>query len=220
MALRTDIIWHNEKRFLSELVKWEENPRLIKPKKLSELRKSFEKFNYATTVLINLDNKVVAGNQRVFRIMMDLFGKDYELDVRVPNRMLTVTEMQELALRENNDRGEFDIDLLANLFTRDELVEYGFGDEELGMFSTASAFETEFNAIDNTNCEYPIVPKLSEKYNCFIIFSDNEIDTNYLETILQVEVEKSYKCERVGKSYVLTVEKFNKILDELRDAKS
>ena len=55
---------------------------------------------------------------------------------------------------------------------------------------------------------FPIVAKLSESYHCVIVFATNDIDWNFLETALQLEKSKSYKNVALGKSIVVTAEKF------------
>jgi hypothetical protein len=77
-----------------------------------------------------------------------------------------------------------------------------------------SDFLTEFESYNNTNCLYPIVPRFSEKYDCLIIVSENETDTAFLETVLQIRKEQSYKLHKnpaVGKSMVITAGRFEEL---------
>ncbi len=57
----------------------------------------------------------------------------------------------------------------------------------------------------------PVIAKFSEKYDCVIITSDNEIDTTYLETVLEIGKSQSYKNQHMGKAMVINVKDFQKL---------
>ena len=80
--------------------------------------------------------------------------------------------------------------------------------------SEKAKFLAEFNAYNNTNCMYPIVPRFSEKHDAVIIISDNETDTAFLESALQIRKEQSYKAHKkkiIGKSMVITAGRFQEL---------
>ena len=123
--------WHTEQRKVSDLIPNSENPRKMCEKQAEELKKSLEKFNLAEIPAINTDNKIVAGHMRV--ATLQLLGRgDESIDVRVPNRKLTDKEYNEYLLRSNQNRGDWDWDILANSFDVNELINAGF-DEELSF---------------------------------------------------------------------------------------
>ena len=130
--------WHTEKRKLKDLHPFESNPRQLSEKQYNELKKSLEKFNLAEIPAINTDNKICAGHQRL-KILHELYGKDYEIDVRVPDRKLTDKEFKEYNIRSNKNIGDWDFDILANDFEIDLLKDIGFEDFELGL-----GIETDF----------------------------------------------------------------------------
>ena len=102
-------------------------------KQAEELKKSLEKFDLAEIPAINTDNKIVAGHMRV--ATLQLLGRgDEEIDVRVPNRKLTDKEYNEYLLRSNQNRGDWDWDILANSFDINELIGAGFDEELSFMF--------------------------------------------------------------------------------------
>ena len=81
------------------------------------------------------------------------------------------------------------------------------------IFDTADPdFEKKFNSYNNNNCEMPIVPKFSEKYDAVIIISTNTVDTTFLEAALKIDKEKSYKNSRMGKAMIIDVEHFKRAL--------
>jgi hypothetical protein len=61
---------------------------------------------------------------------------------------------------------------------------------------------------------YPIVPVLNEKYDYVFVFAENETDWAWLETVLELRSEKSYKSSAVGKSHVVTVARLQELLGE------
>lgn len=122
--------WHIEQRTVSDLLAWEKNPRKMSDKDRQDLHNSFKKFNYVEVVIINKDNVVIGGHQRLHELLSD--GKGDELiDVRVPNRKLTPKEFSELAIRLNKNRGDWDNDRLASFFDAEDLQNFGFDELEL-----------------------------------------------------------------------------------------
>jgi len=206
------IEWTTEKRKLGELIHDPNNPRRLSTHDGRQLKKSLEKFNLASIPVIDRENNILAGHQRI-KILMSKRGSNSEIDVRVPSREMTKEEITEYRLRDNRNTGEFDFDILANNFDIEYLEEVGFKGSELVGFVT-NEFEDEFFKYDDTNAEMPIVPKFSEKYNAVIIFSDNELDMNWLRNVLNMKIEKDYKNTRVGESHVITVKDFQNIWEK------
>ena len=125
-----ELNWTTEKRKLSELIDWEKNPRQLSKHDAEHIQKSLEKFGVADPLVINLDNTIIGGHQRK-RILKMINDPNYEVDVRVPERLLNDEEVAELNIRLNKNTGAFDWDILANEFEMDDLLEWGFSEEEL-----------------------------------------------------------------------------------------
>ena len=53
---RKNITWKNEKRKISELKPWAQNPRTNTEKQQQDLDNSINKFNLADPIIINTDN--------------------------------------------------------------------------------------------------------------------------------------------------------------------
>jgi DNA modification methylase len=145
------IIWHNEKRKIKDLIKTENNPRVLTDKQYSDLKKSLSKFDLAEIPAINIDNKILAGHQRL-KVLSEIKGDDYEIDVRVPNRKLNKKESEEYLIRSNKNTGEWDFDILANEFEMEDLKDWGFEDFEFGL-----AVEDEQEVIEDE------VPEVQDK---------------------------------------------------------
>ena len=121
--------WKTEVRKLSDLIPVSYNPRSLSDKQAKDLKKSLLKFSLAEIPVINLDNTILAGHQRC-KILAQIENKDFEIDVRVPNRQLTPEEADEYLIRSNKNSGEFDFELLENHFSTDDLVDWGFDEDE------------------------------------------------------------------------------------------
>jgi DNA modification methylase len=124
------ITWKNEKRKIAELIPADYNPRKISDQQKEQLRSSLEKFNLADPLVVNTDNTLIGGHQRL-KVLLEL-GIE-EIDVRVPDRPLTKDEEKELNLRLNKNTGDWDIDMLLKI-DQEMLLDVGFGEDELGEF--------------------------------------------------------------------------------------
>lgn len=107
--------WKTEQRFVKDLMIAEINPRKISQEQKEALTRSLEKFNLADIPVLNTDNTIISGNQRL-QILYDLGKGNDEIDVRVPNRKLSEAELKEYMLIANTHAGTFDVELLEAHF--------------------------------------------------------------------------------------------------------
>ena len=141
MDSKEKIEWHNEKRRLSELIKYEKNPRVISKEAAAQLKKSITKIGYVETIAINTDNTIVAGHQRL-DALKKINKKDIEIDVRVPERELTEKEFKDYLIDSNKAVGDWEYTILSELFTVEELKEKGFDPDDFD-FDEIEVLETE-----------------------------------------------------------------------------
>ena len=127
--MNNEIIWHTEKRKLSQLKPCDWNPRKTSEKETDHLSKSIEKFNLADPFIVNQNNVIVGGHLR-YKILKSKNKDDFVVDVRVPSRLLTDDEVRELNIRLNRNTGAWDFDLLAD-FNENFLANIGFDSSEL-----------------------------------------------------------------------------------------
>tara|TARA_R100000654_G_scaffold1062_3_gene4025 strand:+ start:3754 stop:4245 length:492 start_codon:yes stop_codon:yes gene_type:complete len=104
------------------------NPRQISTKQYKDLKQSIEKFGLVDPIITNKDFTIIGGHQR-YKICKEL--KHKEIDCVVLD--LSKEEERELNIRLNKNTGEFDMDILANEFNIDELVDWGFKHIDLGL---------------------------------------------------------------------------------------
>ncbi|MGI4873379.1 MAG: DNA modification methylase [Janthinobacterium lividum] len=120
--------WHNAQRRVRELVPYEFNPRKLGEAGYARLKASLEYFGLVEVPILDADNVVLAGHQRL-RILLDLGRGEELIDVRLPNRKLTEEEFKRYNVTSNVGAGEWDYEsLLAN-----------FGDIDLGSILDAGA---------------------------------------------------------------------------------
>lgn len=123
------LTWHTESRLVDDLIPYEKNPRTLSDKQRRDLEASITKFNLVEIPAINTDNTVVAGHARL-KIMQALGRGQEEIEVRVPNRLLTKSEFEEYLLRSNRNTGSWDYELLKS-FDTSFLLDIGFDDGDL-----------------------------------------------------------------------------------------
>ena len=196
---------------IDKLIPAEYNPRRITEADRRDIKASLDRFGFAEPVIVNRNpdrkNVIVGGHQRV------LVAKEELGYTEVPCVFvnLTLKEEKELNVRLNKNQGRWDYDALQAYFDKDWLKEVGFLDSELSFW--VSDFQKKFESITNKNCDLPIIPKFSEKYDCVVIISDNVTDTAYLKTRLGVQKCQSYKNTRTGEGMVITVDQFRRAVD-------
>lgn len=142
----SEIFWTNARKKISELVPWDKNPRKISDEQLAHLKRSIEKFGYAAPVLVDSDGRIVAGHMRT-KAMMALGMGEIEVDVRVASRKLTDDEFRELAIRDNANGGEWDIDKMLDI-DLDFLKNLGLEDNLLNKIARTNRIDDAENAPD------------------------------------------------------------------------
>lgn len=143
-----------EKRLITDLVYAEYNPR----KQLTEadeeyqkIKRSLQEFGYVDPVIINSDNTIIGGHQRV-TVLRDLGYK--EIDVVVVDMDKTKEKALNIAL--NKITGEWDFNkleaLLAELHEEMDASITGFDDSEISQMldsmKTLDADDDGFNEAD------------------------------------------------------------------------
>ena len=120
-------------RDINSLIFAEYNPRQLTKEQHKNLKDSIQRFGLVDPILINKNkdrkNVIIGGHQRV-RIAKELKMED----VPVLELDLTYDREKELNIRLNKNMGEWDFDILANMFDVEDLSDYGFTDKELKIF--------------------------------------------------------------------------------------
>jgi hypothetical protein len=104
------------------------NPRQISTKQYKDLKESINKFGLVDPIIVNKCYTIIGGHQR-YKICKDLDYKEIGCIVLDLNK----EQEKELNIRLNKNTGEFDMDILANEFDIDQLVDWGFKHIDLGL---------------------------------------------------------------------------------------
>jgi hypothetical protein len=117
------ISWKVEKRKLVDLKPHSKNPRQFTEKGLKDLENSINSIGFMQPININQDGTILSGHARTMKLKQ--MG-EIEVDVYVPDRLLTLKQEEEVLIRANaNTAGQWDFDILANQFEDFELAEWG-----------------------------------------------------------------------------------------------
>ncbi|MPL87132.1 hypothetical protein SDC9_33126 [bioreactor metagenome] len=109
------LYWTTEKRVVSDLIPLDFNPRKVNEKKQKQLISSLDEFNLVDILVINKNDQLISGHRRIEALI--LAGRSSEeIDVRVPNRLLTENEVKRYNLLANTHAGEWDIEMLNEYF--------------------------------------------------------------------------------------------------------
>ena len=147
------IYWTTEVRKIKDLIDHPSNPRTLSSEAEKHLKRSLKKFDYAEIAAINQDNMILAGHQRL-HILRSLKVDDFEIEVRVPNRLLDEKEAKEYLIRSNKNTGEWEWELLESNFSLDDLNDWGFSKSDLDF------------AIDSTEKQSNATDKEKEEKTC------------------------------------------------------
>jgi len=117
-------------RDIESLIFAEYNPRQLTKDQYKHLKDSIDRFGLVDPIIVNKNkerkNIIIGGHQRV-KVAKDMNIKE----VPVIELDLTYDRERELNVRLNANTGEWDTDILANMFELDELQDWGFDDIDL-----------------------------------------------------------------------------------------
>ncbi len=150
------INWKLESIPINKLKNNPKNPRQITKDQMHHLQRLIEKFGLIDKPIVNLDNVIIGGHQRV-RVLKKM--KQKTVECMVPDRQLFDEDIDELMIGLNLNQGTFDYDILANEFDAINLLKYGFTEEQL-----IGKFEAEKEIIEEEEKEKDV--KKKECPNC------------------------------------------------------
>ena len=115
---------------INDLISAEYNPRQLSKDQYKQIKDSISRFGLVDPIIINKNkerkNIIVGGHQRV-KVATDL---DYK-EVPCIEVDLTYDKERELNIRLNKNTGDWDYDILADMFDMDDLIDWGFEESEL-----------------------------------------------------------------------------------------
>jgi site-specific DNA-methyltransferase (adenine-specific) len=138
-------------RKVNDLIPLSINPRKISEAKRMKMIESIQKFNLVDLPVVDADNTVISGHQRL-RALQAIGRGDELIDVRMPNRKMTDKEVKEYNLLANTHFGEFDFEALEADFADIDFTSIGFdmptfNMPDLSAFGNPDATGTPNNAL-------------------------------------------------------------------------
>jgi len=133
---------------LSEIHINPNNPRLIKDERFKKLCKSIEEFPKMMVlrpIIIDTEGMILGGNMR-FKALKELGYKDIPDEWVKRDGDLTEAEKQRFIIADNIGFGEYDWDVLANEWDKDELLKWGL---ELPVYFGNEVNEDDYQIPDN-----------------------------------------------------------------------
>jgi len=124
----SSIIWKSEVRNVSDLVLNKENPRKISKESMNVLKERIKERGFHAVIVIDTDNVVLSGNQRL-KALQEL--KVEKVTTLVPDRKLTKDERKRIVIESNLNAGEWDFDILKSVFEVELINTIGFDDVTL-----------------------------------------------------------------------------------------
>ncbi|WP_273210481.1 hypothetical protein [Runella zeae] len=191
--------WHTEQVRWVDMIPYEHNARKMSSKQSKNLDESLTEFDVVDIPVLDEGNIIIGGHQRQ-RMMISLGRGDEFTDVRKPNRKLTEHEFKKLNLTLNAIKGDFVDEILRDHFTG--VVD--FDDFDIQLEDIAELHKAE---LATEQPEFPVVPKMSEKYTTFVIVCRNEIDENHIAEKLGIERGQCYKSSKIGMMHVIDSQK-------------
>lgn len=145
------INWQIKKVKISALNDYQHNPRKISKGDLDKLIAHIQQDGYHQRILVNQDHTIIGGHQRKKALLKAGMSATDEIEVLIPDRLLSQEELDRLNIRDNLPFGEFDFDILANRFDFEQLVNIGMPEQLLGFLQDEQLLAEASN--DNWSAE-------------------------------------------------------------------
>ena len=140
------ITWKIEKRKLADIKPHPKNPRQFTEKGMKDLENSINSIGFMQPININQDGTILSGHARTLKLQQ--MG-EIEVDVYVPDRLLTPKQEEEVLVRANaNTAGQWDFDILANEFEDFELTEWGLEIPQVNIDEDEGKVEIEDEVVN------------------------------------------------------------------------
>jgi len=173
---------------VKDLIPADYNPRQLSIEQFDKIQESLTRFGFVDPVIVNThkgrENIIVGGHQRV-KVWQSMGNKKVPtVEVDLP-----IEKEKELNVRLNKASGEWDWDMLANAFNADDLIEWGFTEDELQIKEDEPEEQPEV-----VFSEY-----LGEANNYVVLKFNNEID--WLAATTHFELSSVHSKRANGKPW-------------------
>lgn len=199
--------------------------------------KSIRELGLGRSILLDKNNRIIAGNKTTEKA--GELGFDKVVVVETDGNTLVAVKRtdvdldsqkgRELALADNATSKanlEWDSETLAEVM--EEFEQFAPNDWGIKLkeaepvynevrrvdLNDDDTFEEEFNAINDSNCEMPIVPDFFERHECFVIPVHNAIDEGFIRDLFGLnQIYRSSSGDgKERKTNVISVDKLRKLV--------
>ena len=143
-------------RKIKDLIRAEYNPRELTKDQYNQLKDSLLRFGVVDPVIVNKhperDNIIIGGHQR-----SKVWGDMGNESIPTVELSLTLDKEKELNVRLNKNTGQFDMDMLANNFDTEDLIEWGFDNGELVGFETEDEPKEQDDLSDDLKDTFEVI---------------------------------------------------------------
>lgn len=101
-----------------------DNPRTITKDDFERLKRKIKRQGFRSAIQIDNDGIILGGNQR-YTALMDMGYGESEVPVLRPLFKMTEKDRQEAIITDNLPDGEWQMEMLANMFNPEDLAEWG-----------------------------------------------------------------------------------------------
>ena len=195
-------------RDINDLISAEYNPRQLTNDQFNQISDSIKRFGIVDPIIVNKNKErediIIGGHQRI------KVAKDLNIE-KVPTVELDLNydKERELNIRLNKNSGDWDYDVLANGFEMDELMDWGFKEDELIGFSP------DLNDGENIYTKKVEIPKYEpsdEKPKLLDLIDESKSDS-LIEKINDTELSQDLKQFLICAAKRHTIFNYDKIAD-------
>lgn len=175
------------------------NPRKYGRPAIERMMASIREHGLRRPFVVDDQDVLIIGHRQRLAIQALIAEKDpcWEGAPRVPVHVATglpPAKVRALRIADNKvgESGAWDTDLLREELEQVSLDSFtGFAPDEIEQLLAKGGGSAE-------EPEYEVAPKLGERYDYVVIFTGNETDWTYLQELLKLKRQKSYKNSQVG----------------------
>jgi len=124
------ITWTETSIPINKLKDYKHNPRKITKKEYNNLVIKIKEDGYHSRIKVDKNFTIIGGDKRK-KALLEVFGKDYKVQVLIPDRELTDEEFDRINIRDNLHSGTFDYDILSSRFDLEALSKIGMDENAI-----------------------------------------------------------------------------------------